>query len=58
MAQLPGVSEAESCADVTKIELTPRSLLALVLAVRVLTAIFLVEVVLIVWHNFLLFLTY
>jgi hypothetical protein len=30
----------------------------MVLAARVLTAIFVIEVVLIVWHNFLLFLTH
>jgi hypothetical protein len=57
MAQLPAVSDAESCANVTKIEQTRRISLAVVLAARVLTAILLIEVVVVVWHNFLLFLT-
>jgi hypothetical protein len=58
MAQLLGVSDAESCANVTKIEHTRCISLAVVLAARVLTAILLIEVVLVVRHNLLLFLTH
>jgi hypothetical protein len=58
MVQLLGVSDAESCANVTMIEHTRRIALAVVFAARVLTAILLIVVVLVLWHNFLLFLTH
>jgi hypothetical protein len=58
VAQLLCVSDAESCANVTKMEHTRRITLAVVLAIRVtLIAIFVLDVLLVVWHNFPLFLT-
>jgi hypothetical protein len=48
MAQLLGVSDAESCANVTKIEHTRRISLAVVLGVRVLTVILLIDIIVVI----------
>jgi hypothetical protein len=58
MAQLLGLSDAESGVNITKIEHTHRISLAVILAVRVLTTILLIDIVVIVWYNFMLLLTH
>jgi hypothetical protein len=58
MVQLPAGSDAESWANVTKIEHTRHILLAVVLAARVLTVVLLIDIILVVWPNFLLFVTH